>query len=439
MTFEIVLTRDPADRQRAYQPFGGAREAMLCRDPEVVLEGPAGTGKSRGTLEKLYLCALKYPGMRGLIARKTRASMTESTLVTWENHVVPAGHPVLDGPQRDYRRSYHFPNGSEIVVAGLDKPTRIMSSEYDIAIVPEATELFESDWEMLTTRLRNGVMPYQQMLADINPEAPTHWIHQRTDEGRATVFFSRHEDNPVLYDAESGEWTVRGQQYLSVLDRLSGVRFERLRHGRRAGVEGAVYPFDRAVHLVDRFDIPDDWTRYRVIDFGYTNPFVCQWWAIDGDGRLFMYREIYHTRRTVSVHAKRINKHSEGEHYLATVADHDAEDRATLEEHGIYTLAADKAVTTGIMAVQDRMQVAGDGRARIFIMRDSLVEADPELLAAKLPTCTEQEFDLYVYPKSKDGRPIKEVPVKLHDHGMDALRYLVMYANRGRPTVRSLF
>jgi predicted transcriptional regulator len=41
------------------------------------------------------------------------------------------------------------------------------------------------------------------------------------------------------------------------------------------------------------------------VDFGYTNPFVMQWWAEDPDGRLYLYREIYRTRRLVEDHAKR--------------------------------------------------------------------------------------------------------------------------------------
>jgi len=427
-------TTDPRDAERAYRPIGAARRLMLCRDEEVVLEGPAGTGKSRACLEKVHLCALKYPGVRAALVRKTRASMSESVLVTFEDHVLVPGDPVADGPRRGFRRVYHYPNGSEIVVVGIDRPSRLMSTDYDVIYVAEATELFENDWELLTTRLRNGVMPYQQILADCNPDAPTHWLHQRSDAGRATLILSRHEDNPKLFDPDGREWTPRGAAYIAVLDRLTGVRKERLRYGRRATVEGAVYPFDRAVHLIDHFEIPADWPRFRVIDFGFTNPFVCQWWAADPDGRLYLYREIYMTRRTVTVHAAQIASLSTGESYVQNIADHDAEDRATLAQHGIQTVAARKAVTTGIQAVEDRLVVQEDGKPRLFILRDSLVERDEALHAARLPTRTEQEFDGYVYPKGIDGKPIKEVPVKVNDHGMDAMRYLVMATSRPAPT-----
>src|SRR5690349_3973403 len=109
----------------AYAPRGGALRLLYCHDPEVLIEGPAGTGKSTAALEKIYLCASKDPGARILIIRKTRASCTESVLVTWEQKVVPPGHPILAGPDRNHRQRYSFPNGSDVVIGGMDNITRI--------------------------------------------------------------------------------------------------------------------------------------------------------------------------------------------------------------------------------------------------------------------------------------------------------------------------
>ena len=64
-------------------------------------------------------------------------------------------------------------------------------------------------------------------------------------------------------------------------------------------------------------------------------------------------------------------------------------------------------------------------------MRDALVETDPELLEARKPVCTEQEMDVYVWPKASDGRAVKEVPVKEFDHGADAMRYLIKHVDSG--------
>jgi PBSX family phage terminase large subunit len=404
-----------------YTPQGAARELFACREPEVLIEGPAGTGKTLACLAKLHACLSKYPRMRALIARKTRESLTESALVEYEARVLVGRNAhIAAGPDRARRQRYTYPNGSVLVVGGLNKASRFMSAQYDLIYVPEATELDEDDWERLTTRNRNGVLPYQQLIGDCNPDRPTHWLNQRAVRGGVARLLSRHEDNPAVTP-----------EYLATLDKLTGVRHQRLRRGVWAGAEGAVYDqYDPAIHLIDRFEIPERWRHYRVIDFGYTNPFVCQWWAEDEDGRLYRYREIYRTQRLVEDHAADIARLSGGERYEATIADHDAEDRATLRARGIATVPAYKAVSVGIQGVQARLAKAGDGRPRLFLLRDSLVGTDPRLVEAKKPLSTEQEFDGYIWATSPDGRPVKEEPVKVDDHGMDATRYLVAYVDK---------
>jgi len=402
--------------------------------PEVIISGSAGTGKSRSCLEKMNEAAWRYPGMRGLIVRKTRDSLSESGLQTFERFVLEDDDHIHQNIQRRMRQSYRYPNGSEIVIGGMNKVERIMSTEYDLIFVQEAIELTEEDWETLTTRLRNAQMPYQQILGDTNPAQPTHWLKARCDQGRTQLLESRHEDNPTLWDIVKQEWTNRGIDYIAILDNLTGARRLRLRFGQWVQAEGVVYEdWDPAVHLVDRFKIPADWRRFRVIDFGFTNAMVCQWWALDPDGRAYMYREIYHTQRTVKVHSAQINELSKGENIEATICDHDAEDRATLAENGIRSVNARKNVRPGIQKVQERLKKAGDGRPRLFIMRDSLVEVDQSLVEAKKPFCTEQEMNGYIWELPREGRAAKEQPVKVDDHGMDDLRYFVMHIDGPRP------
>lgn len=417
----------------AYTPYGGVAHVWSCKARRVLCDGPAGTGKSRGILEKVSLAARKYPGMRALLVRKTRASMTESTLVTLESSVLVDANGereawVGTGLRRN-RQSYVLPNGSEIIVGGMDNSDRILSTEYDMIAVFEATELTEDDIEKLTTRLRNGRMPYQQLICDCNPSSPTHHLKRAADAGRMARFPSRHEDNPRLWDADAKDWTEQGRAYLATLKDLTGHRRARFLEGVWAAAEGLVYPeFDAAVHVIP--EMPAGWMgwrKLRCVDFGHTNPFVCQWWAIDPDGRAYLYREIYRTKRIVADHAKRIAALSEGESYEVTIADHDAEDRATLSASGIDTIAAHKAVVPGLQAVTARLVPAADGKPRLFVLRGCTVDIDPALDAAKKPTTTEGEFDGYVYPSGKAGRALKEEPVKENDHGMDAMRYAVAY------------
>jgi PBSX family phage terminase large subunit len=415
-------------QQRPFQPFGAAKILWGCKEEEILMEGPAGTGKTRAILEKAHFCAMKYSGCRVLLVRKTRESMTESVLVTFEEKVVQEGHSILDGPQRNLRQAYHYPNGSEIVVGGMDKYTRIMSTEYDMICVFEATELAEEEFEALTTRLRNGIMPYQQIIADCNPGAPSHWLNKRPKTKGMTRLVSRHQDNPVYFNHELKQWTDFGEKYRKKLSRLSGTRRLRLFEGKWAAAEGMIYPeWDEQVHILDKFVIPASWRRIVVVDFGFRNPFVAGWWAIDEDKRMYLYRQIYLSERIVEDHARYMKHLSEGEKIDAYICDHDAEDRATLERHlGVFTKGATKDITPGIEAVQARLRKAGDDRPRLFIIRGCLVEKDVARDDAGLPTKTEDEWDSYVWKKEKDGKAKKEEPDdNQEDHGMDMTRYAV--------------
>lgn len=359
----------------------------------------------------------KYAGARGLIVRKTRASLETTGLVTFKKIVLPATSAEVT-----YQGAL-YANGSEIVFGGMDKSSKIMSSEYDMAYVQEATELTEAEWEDITTRLRWNRLPWQQLIGDCNPAQPSHWLKRRANAGKTVMLESRHEDNPTIFDSMTNAYTDKGAKYLAKLDALSGPRYLRLRKGIWAAAEGMVYDtWDPAIHLINRFEIPRNWLRVWVVDFGYTNPFVWQAWARDPDGRWYRYREIYRSQRIVEDHAAEIKRVTKGEPLPAgIICDHDAEDRATLERHiGFMTVPAFKSVSPGIQGVQKRLRRAGDGRPRLYFLRDSLVSTDEELADAKLPTCTEEEIEGYVWmPNSK------EEPVKKNDHGMDAMRYLV--------------
>lgn len=410
------------------------------------------TGKTRACLEKIFFMLMKYPGSRGLIVRKTREAMTTSVLVTLEEKVIPAGSPILEGPQRKLRTSYVFPNGSELDVGGMDKSSKVMSTEYDVIGVFEATELTEEDYENLTSRLRNYVIPYQQIIADCNPGPPSHWLNRRANDPKKGIvrLKSYHRDNPVFFDMKLGDFNEQGKAYLKKLSNLTGVRRLRLLEGLWRAAEGAVYgDWRNDLHMVDELPAGwEQWRKVRSIDFGFNNPFVCLWGAVDPDGDIYIYRQMYMTQRTVNQHAKgvwnedgdkRILLHegiihySEGEEIEATVADHDREDRATLEEAGINTLPAYKEIEVGIEAVKERLrpQLRGSGKIlpRIFILRGCLAETDTTLEADNKIYSTEQEFDAYVYEKAKEGKAAKEVPVDKDNHGLDALRYLVAYVD----------
>lgn len=372
----------------------------------------------------------------GLMLRKHRNSMTNSTVLFMERTVIGKDPAVRHYPSK---LRFEYSNGSVLAYGGMaddEQREQIRSigpdGAVDIVWMEEANRFSEIDFNEARGRVRGKAAPWRQTILTTNPDAPTHWIKQRLmDGGEAALYYSSARDNPH-----------NPPEYLATLASLTGLLGKRLDKGLWVQAEGAVYEgFSDELHVIESFEIAASWRRIRVVDFGYTNPFVCQWWALDDDSRMYLYREIYMTHRTVAEHAPQILTLSKGERAEATVCDHDAEDRATMEQNGIYNIPAVKDVSPGIQAVEQRLKVAGDGRPRLFVMKGALVELDttlrdPNKPASNKPSSTLEEFPGYVWPQAVDGKAIKEAPVKVNDHGMDAMRYAVMYIDGSPATLQ---
>lgn len=313
---------------RIYRPQGRCKDILTCQEEEVLAVGPAGTGKSLAALTKLYLRAEKYPKSRHLICRQTRKSCTDTCLVTWEDEVLPVGHPALRGGKRENRHSYLFPNGSEVVVGGLDDPAKLFSSQWDTVYVNEAIEVNVNSWETLGTRLRNGRTGYHQLLGDTNPGPPTHWLLARNKAGNLPFINTTHEDNGRYYDDKAGTLTEEGERYLAVLKKMTGARYTRLFLGEWSTPEGARWPMlDPQVH---RFNwqaiwpqgIPAYYTRWVSIDHGYGAPYCALWHCADRQGNVYTYREDYGPGYTADVQVQRVRDIApENEQYYAEYLD----------------------------------------------------------------------------------------------------------------------
>lgn len=423
-------TREVKSPRRQWEFRGAALALQSDKSRETIIGGPSETGKTIAALYKLDTLARQYKNARGAIVRKVRADMNATVLDVFSRQIKADDVRVFGGENVEF---YEWPSGSRVYVGGMDRPGRVLSGALDFAYINQAEELELADWETLSTRTtgRAGVIVPGLLFGDCNPSQASHWILERAKSGALHFMESRHEDNPSLYTAD-GQLTEQGRLTMITLDALTGVRFLRLRRGQWVNAEGAIFEFNPAVHMLDvlPFDLSQARRRFRVIDFGFSHPFVCGWFAEDNDGRLYLYRQIYMTGRTVKTHSINIKKYSES--IEATICDHDAEDMATLRENGIQTTAAQKAVTVGIEKVQERLKVAGDGKPRLFIIRGSLVEIDEILVRNKKPIRTEDEFGNYRWKdKSRKDEPVKE-----DDHGMDMIRYGVMYRDGSTTWVR---
>jgi len=228
----------------------------------------------------LHLLAADHPNLRILICRATRASLAESVLVTYEQEILSADsmEEIASGVQRRVRQTYRYPNGSEISVGGLDKPSRVLSTAWDIVYINEAIEGTEEAWETIQSRrARPGrKAEYGYLIGDTNPGHPSHWLKQRVDAGRTVLWDTRHEANPTLHDGN--DWTESGQVYLDKLDRLTGTRRARLRDGLWAVGEGLWFDsFNPAHHVTETAEYDPALPVYLSVDPGvFTGAVVFQ-------------------------------------------------------------------------------------------------------------------------------------------------------------------
>ena len=247
MMYEI---RNGRPSEADFTFYGGAREFATYHGPEALLHGPAETGKTISALNKLHICACKYPGASIVIARKTRASIYGSVLVTFKNKVLGPNPPCEPYGGENEPKWFDYTNKSRIWIAGFDKSSKVLSTEHDIIYINQPDECSLDDWETATTRTtgRAGNMPYSQTIGDPNPTYPGHWMYTR---GNIRIFYSKHTENPMLYDQLTGKITEQGKRTISTLEALTGTRRKRLYEGKPAQAEGVIYEdWDEAIHLI---------------------------------------------------------------------------------------------------------------------------------------------------------------------------------------------
>lgn len=323
--------------------YGAAGRLLSCRDPEILIEGRAGTGKTVATAKKLVDACWFYPGSRHMLCRQTRESMTDTTLVTLES-VIGEAHPEVQRVSREQRHSYRL-WGSEIVLAGLDTPSKEFGSAFGLIVVEEAIEIALDAWELFGRAARDPKLrrrhdrvvrfPYHQRIAVTNPGACGHWLNRRAhpckDDVRTVESYadlvrchaygrdqtpqrmrrlvSVHHDNPRMFDTRAWAWTDEGRKYLDELDSMSGARRKRMRYGLWAAAEGAVFPeFDESKHVIPPFDIPRDWPVRVAKDPGRDHPDATIFCATAPNGRRYYFLESVVRQTTVAQDAATLTK-----------------------------------------------------------------------------------------------------------------------------------
>lgn len=433
--------------------YGGAKKVwdlVTSGEPQVMIAGPAETGKTISCLHLINWFCWHYKGLQVSMIRKVAADLWGSIISDFEDDVIhmpkgmnrnEAGITKYGGEKPEF---YHYPTNARIWVGGMDHPGKILSAQRDIVYTNQTEEFELNDWETISTRTtgRAGVLSPGRLIGDCNPGPSTHWIMDLAEARTLKFVKSYHQDNPTLFNPQTGEMTAQGKISISNLDKLTGVRYKRLRLGLWVAAEGVVYEtWDPTTHANKLKPIGDIIYFVAGVDWGLTNPGVIQVWGVDGDGRMYRFEEIYQTGKLVAASKPEdawwiMKAKALMEKYptLKTfVPDPSRPEHITaFQMAGIPCVKAFTDVDLGIQNIQSRLQIQPDGFPRLMLLSGSKDHnPDPVLKDKHLPTCLEEEVEVYGYKKdTKTGKANKkENPEEKDNHACDAMRYAAAYVD----------
>ena len=310
------------------EPNEKQRRFMKDKHRYVAYGGARGGGKSFIALWMSILLALAYPGISICIVRKTLDEL--------RNNYIYKMVPILYRIAR-YNKSekiFIFPNGSTIkfeYCACESDLDHFQGAEYDVMFIDEACLLL-AEWIDKIDACTRGVHfdPETGLLIErkfpnrtyymLNPGGPSHayfkrlFIDRRYEGDEVPENYSFIQalvtDNKVLMEQNpdyintlrklppkirkawlEGEWDIFEGQFFEDF---------RIEPDVTAAVEAGVEEDKeqlrkerRWTHVIEPFEIPNDWKIYRSFDWGYNKPFSCGWWAVDYDGVVYRILEFY--------------------------------------------------------------------------------------------------------------------------------------------------
>lgn len=448
---------------------------------EVMVEGGTGTGKTF-SLGRYFRNKLRmFPGMHLLVLRRFKADLPGSWMQTWEEEVLEPGDPwdefMLEGPSREQRGSYSYPNGSTIWLRGMDQWARMKSAAFDDIWAVEGTELAEEQIQGLHTRIRprRGVhVPFRQMVFDVNPGPPGHWMNKRALRGVTHRITTTIKHNPGYWDAQRNRPSAEGGEYIErLLSQLDGHQLRRLWYCEWCAATGMILEnFNANVHTFQGslFEVEDDLDELVIgehpvlpsvvrigwyvasMDWGRRHAGTLQVWAVDELGRQFLIEEYYHANRSIiwwadvaADVARRYRAGRTGCTLKAIVCDNAWPDNITL----FNDLLSNKLGAEAAIAVPCKKATRGESASNlevlrssfegrgstpdIFIARNSLRHAaDTSLVCRRLL----DEIPAWCYAPFDEGRarsrPKDEPDPAAVDDGLDAATYARVYIVGGR-------
>jgi len=416
-----------------YRPYPGQEEFHRSKARWRLLCAGARYGKSKcGAMEALWF--LLHPGVHiwavgptyELASKEFRYVVDAVMELKHQGFRIPvvrltdnlnSGQLRLEvdwSPEGDKRTEYM----SWFVCKSWNEPTSLLGEELDLILLSEGSQCPRFVWERylrarLGSRLGRLVIP-------TTPKGLDDFLHPlfyqpAVVEGHKDYWCGQYGvwDNPD-FDRQEVEDARRT---------LDAATFAEQYGGEFVSFVGRVYgEFARKTHVIEPFEIPPEWPRWRTIDYGYEDPFCCLWVASDGDGRLYVYREHYVKRQLLSWHCDRIRERSAGEHIDYTVIDPNAKQKRLesgmsilghMAELGIPCIPGNNDIDSGIFRAMEWMKVDPlSGKPGVFVF-SSCVNMIGEL-------------EKYSWAKANEGKNQGLKPQDANNHSADCFRYLVM-------------
>lgn len=407
------------------------------KDPKyIAYVGGIGSGKSLIGCITTLTWAVLYPG-EYLIARQYQPELKITTYKTFLDICPP--ELILEHRIADMLIRIKAPGGkvSTIYFRQLEEADKFRSMNLSGFYIDEANQVSEEAFILLQGRLRGPGI--RKGIITTNPKGHD-WIYRwflRKDGFKDPAAKSSY----YLIKAPSTENIHLPDGYLqSMLSTWDDARIKREIEGSFDAFEGMVYPeFSRDTHVVRPFRIPANWERHIRIDHGFRNPAAVLFFAISPEGEVYVYKEIYvrewlikeiikgnpkehkeglldFVKGSTSYRTAKIDPSTKARRGTSGESDYD-EYRRHWPDYLPPLGLAKNAVEMGIDRVKQYLKIHPK------LKKPSLYIFD---------TCTNllEELSTYRYPDLKPNeagmKAEKENPLKVDDHALDALRYLII-------------